>query len=113
MAPVFLKAGHRVVAPDFIGFGRSDKPTEDALYTFTFHRTMLLAFIERMNLRNVTLVVQDWGGLFGLTLPMAFPDRIQRRIVLNTAIAQDPSPARGSTRGKPSSKPIQTSMSRR
>ena len=65
MIPVFVGAGHRVVAPDFFGFGRSDKPVEDAVYTFNFHRNMLLQFIERLDLQNITLVVQDWGGLLG------------------------------------------------
>ena len=66
MIPVFLAAGHRVVAPDFLGFGRSDKPVEDAVYTFGFHRDMLLRLIERLDLQNVTMVVQDWGGLWVL-----------------------------------------------
>ena len=65
MIPVFLAAGHRVVAPDFVGFGRSDKPVKDAVYTFGFHRDMLLRLIERLDLQNVTMVVQDWGGLLG------------------------------------------------
>ena len=54
MIPVFLAAGHRVVAPDFLGFGRSDKPVKDAVYTFGFHRDMLLRLIERLDLRNVS-----------------------------------------------------------
>jgi haloalkane dehalogenase len=86
MLPVFAAAGHRVVAPDFIGFGRSDKLVEDAAYTFDFHRGMLLAFIERLDLRGITLVVQDWGGLLGLTLPMEMPERFARLLVMNTAI---------------------------
>jgi pimeloyl-ACP methyl ester carboxylesterase len=87
MIPVFVAAGHRVVAPDFIGFGRSDKPVEEATYTFTFHRDMLLRFIERLDLRNLTLVCQDWGGLMGLTLPMDMPGRFKRLLVMNTAFA--------------------------
>ena len=59
MIPVFTATGHRAVAPDFIGFGRSDKPTDDRVYTFTFHREMLRRFIERLDLRNITLVCQD------------------------------------------------------
>ena len=65
------------MAPDFLGFGKSDKPTEDALYTFKFHRNFLLAFIERLDLRNITLVCQDWGGLLGLTLPTQMPERFK------------------------------------
>ena len=60
MIPVFLAAGHRVVALDFLGFGRSDKPVKDAVYTFGFHRDMLLRLIERLDLRNVTLVAVLW-----------------------------------------------------
>ena len=51
MIPIFVKAGHRVVAPDLIGFGRSDKPVEDSVYTFDFHRRMLLSFIDRLDLK--------------------------------------------------------------
>jgi pimeloyl-ACP methyl ester carboxylesterase len=87
MIPVWSAAGARVVAPDFIGFGRSDKPEDDALYTFDFHRSFLLDFVERLDLRNITLVVQDWGGLLGLTLPMEAPERYARLLVMNTALA--------------------------
>jgi pimeloyl-ACP methyl ester carboxylesterase len=87
MIPPFVASGARVVAPDLIGFGRSDKPDDEALYTFDFHRQMLLSFVEEMNLRNITLVVQDWGGLLGLTLPMEMPERFQRLLVMNTALA--------------------------
>lgn len=95
MLPVFTGAGHRVVAPDFLGFGRSDKPVDDALYTFGFHRRMLLRFIEALDLECVTLVVQDWGGLLGLTLPMEFPDRIDRLVVMNTGLGIGRSPGPG------------------
>jgi pimeloyl-ACP methyl ester carboxylesterase len=86
MIPPFLASGARVVAPDFIGFGRSDKPEDEALYTFDFHRALLLDLIERLDLRSVTLVVQDWGGLLGLTLPMEAPERYARLLVMNTAL---------------------------
>ena len=86
MIPVFTSAGHRVVAPDFLGFGRSDKPEEDATYTFDFHRKLLIAFIERLDLRNITLVCQDWGGLLGLTLPVDMSDRFAGLLVMNTAL---------------------------
>jgi pimeloyl-ACP methyl ester carboxylesterase len=95
MIPVFTAAGHRVVAPDFFGFGRSDKPIDDAVYTFNFHRGMLMRFIEALDLTRVTLVVQDWGGLLGLTLPMEYPDRIDRLIVMNTGIGVGRSPGPG------------------
>jgi len=86
MLPVFVEAGFRVVAPDLYGFGRSDKPADEASYTFDFHRESLLRLIERLELHNVTLVVQDWGGLLGLTLPLEWPDRFTRLIVMNTAL---------------------------
>ncbi len=86
MIPPFLAAGYRVVAPDFIGFGRSDKPADDAFYTFEMHRQFLLDFVERMDLRRITLAVQDWGGLLGLTAPMEAPERYEKLLVMNTAL---------------------------
>lgn len=86
MIPVFARSGARVVAPDWLGFGRSDKPVEDRVFGFDFHRGMMLALVERLDLRNITLVVQDWGGILGLTLPMEMPERFSRLIVMNTAI---------------------------
>jgi len=95
MIPVFTAAGHRVVAPDFFGFGRSDKPVADEVYTFDFHRGMLMRFIEALDLQRITLVVQDWGGLLGLTLPMEYPDRIDRLLVMNTGLGVGRSPGPG------------------
>ncbi|MEO6363719.1 MAG: haloalkane dehalogenase [Caldimonas sp.] len=86
MIPVFASAGLRVVAPDLIGFGRSDKPVDAAWHTFVRHRDMLLAFVERLDLRNIMLVCQDWGGLLGLTLPHAMPERFTRLLVMNTGL---------------------------
>ena len=86
MLAEFVAAGHRVVAPDLFGFGRSDKPIDDAAYTIDFHRGSLIALIERLDLTNVTLVCQDWGGLLGLTLPMDTGDRFARLLVMNTAL---------------------------
>lgn len=86
MIPVFTGSGARVVAPDLIGFGRSDKPTDEAFYTFTRHRDMLRAFVERLDLTGITLVCQDWGGILGLTLPMEMPTRFARLFVMNTAL---------------------------
>jgi len=87
MIPIFLEAGHRIVAPDFFGFGRSDKPVEEEIYTFNFHRDTLLFFIESLDLRNITLVCQDWGGILGLTLPFEIPNRFSRLLVMNTILA--------------------------
>lgn len=92
MIPVFLAAGHRVVAPDLIGFGKSDKPKKDEFHTFSWHRQVLLELVERLNLQRVVLVVQDWGGLLGLTLPMAAPGRYCGLLVMNTTLATGEQP---------------------
>jgi tRNA(adenine34) deaminase len=92
MIPVFLEAGHRVVAPDLIGFGRSDKPKKESAHTFSFHRQTLLELIERLELRRVVLVVQDWGGLLGLTLPMEMTERFHGLLVMNTLLATGDAP---------------------
>ncbi len=86
MIPVFTGAGLRVIAPDLIGFGRSDKPVDAAWHSFERHRDMLLAFVERLDLQNVMLVCQDWGGLLGLTLPQQMPERYTRLLVMNTGL---------------------------
>lgn len=86
MIPIFASRG-RVVAPDLFGFGRSDKPVDDGVHTFDFHRNSLIALIEALDLRKITLVCQDWGGLLGLTIPMAMPERFARLIVMNTTLA--------------------------
>lgn len=92
MIPVFLAAGDRVVAPDLIGFGKSDKPKKYGFHRFGWHREVLLALIERLDLRNVVLVVQDWGGLLGLTLPMAAPQRYRGLLLMNTLLATGDTP---------------------
>jgi tRNA(adenine34) deaminase len=92
MIPVFLAAGHRVVAPDLIGFGKSDKPKKDAAHSFSWHRHILLEFVERLDLKNIVLVVQDWGGLLGLTLPMADPGRYCGLLAMNTTLATGDEP---------------------
>ncbi len=85
MIPHFVASGARVVAPDFVGFGRSDKAEDEAVYTFDFHRRFLLDVIDALKLKHITLVVQDWGGLLGLTLPMEVP--VERLLLMNTALA--------------------------
>jgi len=86
MIPVFVEAGHRVVAPDLVGFGKSDKPTERADYTYQRHVDWLSDWLVKTDLRGITLVCQDWGGLLGLRLVAAFPDRFARLVVANTAL---------------------------
>ena len=92
MIPAFLRAGHRVVAPDLIGFGKSDKPKKDGFHSVSIHRQILLELVERLDLQRVVLVVQDWGGLLGLTLPMAAPQRYQGLLVMNTMLATGDQP---------------------
>jgi tRNA(adenine34) deaminase len=92
MIPIWLAAGHRVVAPDLPGFGKSDQPKKPSSHTFDWHREVLLQFIERLDLRSVHLVVQDWGGILGLTLPMAAPQRYRGLLVMNTALATGDAP---------------------
>jgi len=82
----YLAARGRVVAPDLIGFGRSDKLADDKAYGFLFHRGMLVELVKRLDLKHVILVVQDWGGLLGLTLPPEMPDRFRGLLVMNTAL---------------------------
>jgi len=88
MIPVFLKAGHRVIAPDLIGFGKSDKPKQDSFHTFSTHLQILTELVERLDLQNIVLVGQDWGGLLGLTLPAAAPSRYQGLLMMNSLLAK-------------------------
>ena len=92
MIAPFTQAGHRVVAPDLIGFGKSDKPKKEGAHQFAFHREVLLQFIERLDLRHIVLVVQDWGGIFGLTLPMEAPQRYVGLLAMNTMLAGGDAP---------------------
>jgi pimeloyl-ACP methyl ester carboxylesterase len=92
MLPVFAATGSRVVVPDMFGFGRSDKPADDAVYTFDFHRDSLVGFIEALDLSRITLVCQDWGGLIGLTMPMDMPQRFERLLVMNTGLGTGDTP---------------------
>jgi haloalkane dehalogenase len=79
-----LAQHYRVVAMDFVGFGRSDKYTNLSAYSFQMHLDTLIGFIEQLNLREVTLVVQDWGGLIGLTAATQMPERFARLVIMNT-----------------------------
>jgi haloalkane dehalogenase len=86
MIPVITQAGHRAVAPDFIGFGRSDKLPNKEDYSFQFHVDTVAAFIEKLALRDVTLFGQDWGGLVGLRLAAEHPERFARVVAGNTGL---------------------------
>ena len=80
----FVGAGYRCVAPDSIGFGRSDKVTDPAWYTLDAHVGMLRGLIETLDLREIALVCQDWGGPIGLINAVDMPDRFERLVILNT-----------------------------
>ncbi|MGI9431893.1 MAG: haloalkane dehalogenase [Myxococcota bacterium] len=86
MIPVFTAAGFRVIAPDLVGFGRSDKPTERSDYTYANHVSWMSAWLEGLDLRDVNLFCQDWGGLIGLRLVAAHPDRFARVVAANTGL---------------------------
>lgn len=86
MLPLFLAKGYRVIAPDLLGFGRSDKPTDPSFYTFERHRVILICFLLSQNFSDITLVCHDWGGVLGLTLPMILGDKCQQLVVMNTAL---------------------------
>ena len=81
-----LATMHRVIAPDFIGFGRSDKYENDAEYSFRRHLDQLRSLLDQLRLSNITLVCQDWGGLLGLSLVGEQPERFLRLVILNTAL---------------------------
>lgn len=84
MIPVIAGAGFRAIAPDLIGFGRSDKPTERSDYSYQSHMDWLHAFLDGLDLRRATLFGQDWGGLLGLRLVAEDPDRFDRVVASNT-----------------------------
>ncbi len=84
--PKLVAVGHRVVTPDLIGFGRSDKPADRKEYTYERHVAWLSNWLTAMNLHDVTLFCQDWGGLLGLRLVAAFPERFAGVVVANTAL---------------------------
>jgi len=84
MIPVIVEAGYRAFAPDLIGFGRSDKPKRRGDYTYQRHVDSMHSFINALDLRRLTLVCQDWGGLIGLRLAAEQPDRFARIVAANT-----------------------------
>ena len=86
MIPVFVAAGYRVIAPDLVGFGRSDKYSDEALYSYPMQVDFMQGFVESLDLRNVTFFGQDWGGLIGLRVVAAAPERFARVVVSNTGL---------------------------
>jgi len=90
VAVPLLAAGYRVIAPDYPGFGRSDKPVDPAFYTYDNHTSAMAAVVEHLGLEGATAVVQDWGGPIGLRLAVAFSRRFRRLCVLNTSLFTGP-----------------------
>ena len=86
MIPILNAAGHRVIAPDLPGFGRSDKPTLRTDYTYQRHVDWMQAVIEQLDLQNITLFCQDWGGLIGLRLVADNPEHFARVAAANTML---------------------------
>ncbi|HLG16933.1 MAG TPA: haloalkane dehalogenase [Blastocatellia bacterium] len=85
MIPI-LAARHRVIAMDFIGFGRSDKFAEREAYTFEMHRSTIASFVEALDLSGITAVLQDWGGILGLRVATEMADRFARLVIMNTGL---------------------------
>ena len=81
-----LTASARAIAPDYFGFGRSDKPLRREDYTYDFHAGSIARLVEELDLRDLTVVVQDWGGPIGLRLAVEQPDRVERLVIMNTGI---------------------------
>jgi haloalkane dehalogenase len=84
--PPVRDAGFRCIAPDLPGFGRSDKPTDIEWYSYDRHVEIMAALLERLDLRDVTMVVHDWGGPIGLRLAVEHPDRIARMAIMDTGL---------------------------
>jgi haloalkane dehalogenase len=85
MIPTLARHG-RVIAPDLIGFGRSDKPIAREDYTYAMHHDTVTALITKLDLKRITLVCQDWGGLIGLPIATEMPERFSRLVIMNTGL---------------------------
>ncbi|HPW82871.1 MAG TPA: haloalkane dehalogenase, partial [Rhodoferax sp.] len=94
MIPGLLAAGHRVIAPDLVGFGRSDKPSHKADYSYGNHVAWMVAWMERLDLQHATLFCQDWGSLIGLRMVTHSPERFDRVVLANGGL---PTGAQGVT----------------
>jgi haloalkane dehalogenase len=86
MLPTLTAAGKRVICPDYAGFGRSDKPTDQRWYSYDRHCELMTALLASLDLRDATVVVQDWGGPIGLRWAVENPDRVARLAILNTGL---------------------------
>jgi haloalkane dehalogenase len=93
LVPRLTAAGRRAIAPDLIGFGRSDKPTDAAWYSYDRHVEFVRQLVEELDLRDLTLVVHDWGGPIGLRLAVENEERVERLVVLDTGIGAGRAPS--------------------
>ena len=84
--PPVLAAGHRCIAPDHAGFGRSDKPTDLGWYSYERHSELFAELLDRLDVREATVVVHDWGGPIGLRAAIDHPDRIARMVIMDTGL---------------------------
>lgn len=86
MIPIVVKSGYRIIAPDLVGFGKSDKPAEMSDYSYQRHVSWMTGLVKSLDLRNMTLVCQDWGGLIGLRIAAENEERFKRICVSNTGL---------------------------
>jgi len=86
MVGPLVAGGHRVIAPDYPGFGRSDKPTDRDWYSYDGHVEYMTKLLEQLDVRGATVVVQDWGGPIGLRWAVENPDRVDRLVIMNTGL---------------------------
>ena len=84
--PPVHAAGHRCIAPDLMGFGRSDKPTRLEDYSYDRHCAVMGGLLEQLDLRDLTMVVHDWGGPVGLRVAVEHPDRVSRLVIMDTGL---------------------------
>lgn len=94
MIPGLVAAGHRAVAPDLVGFGKSDKPAKKSDFTFARHLEWMLEIVEGLDLRRITLFCQDWGSLIGITTATRLPDRFDRIVAANAGLPDAANPQR-------------------
>ena len=87
MIPLFVQAGYRVIAPDLIGFGKSDKPVDPAAHSYQAHVTWMRSFVQQLGINNAAAFMQDWGGMIGLRVLAEEPDWLSRLVVANTALS--------------------------
>lgn len=88
MIPPLVAAGYRVIAPDLIGFGKSDKPMNSDTHTYANHVKWMQSFVEQLGIKHASAFMQDWGGMIGLRVLAQNPDWLDRLVVSNTALAQ-------------------------